>query len=111
MFHVPNDADDLSHLGFLIADAPAGLDAFADNILTGEKFLREMLIHDHDRKRIKLVRFLENSALQQRNAHCLEIIGPDDAHRSIVPLSFRQRMFFDVEICRYVTSSSAAAAE
>ena len=64
MSDVPNNADDLTHLGFLIADAPAGLNAFAYNILSGEEFLRETFIHYNDGKRIKLVRFRENSALQ-----------------------------------------------
>src|SRR5262249_50289112 len=95
---------DLAHLRLLSTDAPAGLDAFAYNILAREEFLREALIHYDDRKRIKLIRFFENSALQERDAHCLEIIQPGDAHGSIVPLSFGQRMLFDIEISRYVTS-------
>src|SRR5262252_3545784 len=105
MSHVPNNADDLTHLRLLIADAPAGLDSFPDDILPREKFLSEALIDYHDRKRVKLVRFLENSALQERNAHCLEIIRPGDAHGSIVPLSFRQRMLYHIKVSRYVTSS------
>src|SRR5215475_40087 len=104
MSHVPNDADDLTHLGLLIANAPAGLDAFAYDILSREEFLREALIHYDDGERVKLVRFFENSPLQERDAHCLEIIHPGDAHRSIVALSVGQRMLFDIEISRYVTS-------
>src|SRR6476646_6638730 len=69
MFHVPNNANDLTHPGLVIADAPAGLDAFADHVLPGKKFLGETLIHYDDRKRVKLVRLVEDSALQERNAH------------------------------------------
>src|SRR5215467_13192502 len=105
MSHVPNNADDLTHLRLLIADAPAGLDTFADDILSRKELLREALIHYNDGKRVKLVCFLENSALQKGDAHCLEIIHSGNAHRSIVASSFRQRMFFDVEISRYITSS------
>src|SRR5262249_39692561 len=70
MSHVPNNADNLTHLRLFIANAPARLDPFANYILSREKFLNEALIHYNDRKRVKLVRFLENSALQERNAHC-----------------------------------------
>src|SRR4030095_9032063 len=100
-----NNADDLTHLGLLIADTPAGLDAFADYILRTKKFLGEALIYYNDWTRVKLVCFLENSALQERDAHCLEIIQPGDANGSVVPLSFRQWMLFDVEISRHMTPS------
>src|SRR3954453_8586050 len=47
MSDVADHADNLTHLGFLIGYSPAGLDAFADHVLTWEKFLREALIHYH----------------------------------------------------------------
>ena len=52
---------------------------FADHILSRKKFLGEALIHYDDRKRIKLIRFLENSALQKRDAHRFEIIQPGNS--------------------------------
>src|SRR5262249_39789046 len=104
-FYVPNHADHLTHLVVVIADAPAWLDAFTDHILPWKKFLGETLIHYDDGKRVKLVRFRENSTLQKRDAHGLEIIHPCDARGSIVPLSFRHGVLFDVEISCYITSS------
>src|SRR5262245_64252397 len=105
MSHVPNDADDLAHLWLLFANAPTRLDAFSDHILPRKEFLGETLIHYYDRKRVKFVRFLEHSALQERDAHCLEIIHPGETHRSIVALSFRQGVLLNIEISRYIASS------
>src|SRR5262245_26196675 len=105
MSHVPNDADDLAHLRFLVANAPTRLDAFADDILPRKEFLGETLIHDYDRKRVKFVRFLKHSALQERDAHCLEIIRTGETHRSIVAAPFRQGVLLDIEISRYIASS------
>src|ERR1700751_4403321 len=105
MSHVPNNADNFTHPGLVIADAPAGLDAFADYILPRKKFLDEALIHYDDRKRVKLVRFLENSALHERDAHRVEIIQPGDSNRSVISLSFRQWMLFHVEIRCHMTAS------
>src|SRR5947208_3243138 len=92
MFHVPNNADDLTHPGLFIAHAPARLDVFAEHVLPRKKFLGEALIHYDDGKRVKLIRLLEDPALQERDTHRLEIIHSGDTHGSVVPLSFRQRM-------------------
>ena len=70
MFHVPDNADYLAHPGLVIADAPARLDAFADHILPRKKFLDEASFTIATGQESNFLSFLENSALQERDAHC-----------------------------------------
>ncbi len=63
MLHVADDTNDGAHERFLVANAPTWFDVFAHHILTREKFLDELLVHDHNRQRLELVGLLEATAL------------------------------------------------
>ena len=97
MLHVADNANDGAHERFLVADAPARFDVFADRILAREKLLDELLVHDHHRQRFELVGLLETTALPNGNAHGLEIIRAHDPHRAVRLLSFGRGMFLDVK--------------
>ncbi len=75
MFHVADHADDFAHFLAAVVRAKAGLDPFPDDVLTREKFVREAFIHDHDRRGIEAIGFVEDASLPHGNAHGLEIIS------------------------------------
>ena len=105
MFHVPDYADDFPHLIPAVVSGHARLDPLADDVLTGIEFAREALVHDHDRRRLESISFVEDAAPPHRDAHGLEVVGRDDTDRCGCALTFRQRTFFDVEGSGHVVAT------
>src|SRR2546423_8360707 len=105
MFHIPDDPHDLAHLFPAVVGGEAGLDSLADNILTGKKFVREALVHDHDRDRFESISLVKDAASPHWNAHRLEIIRGDDADGRAGSLTFRQWTLFNVKGSHHVTAA------
>src|SRR5947209_183048 len=97
MLHVAHQPDDLADLFSVIVSGKLRLDPFPDHVLSGEIFLREALVYDHDRSGVEPITLIEDTALPDRDAHRLEIIRRDDVDGGDRSLAFGQGTLFDVE--------------
>src|SRR5689334_25391945 len=105
MLYVADQADDFTHLLAGIVSGKTRLNSFADHILPGKKLSCETFIHDHNRRRVELVRLIEAATLPERNCHGLEIVGADDSNWGAGTLPFRKRMLFAVEIRHHIAAA------
>src|SRR5262245_58275494 len=105
MFHVPNDSNDLPYFLAFVVCRKTWRDSFADDVLTGEIFVRETFVDDYHRRRIEPFVFVEDSALPQRNPHCFEIVGRDHADWSRRSLTRWEGTLFRIKRGYHVTSA------
>src|SRR5205807_10157526 len=97
MLHVPDEPDDLADFFSVIVSGKPRLDPFSDDVLSGEIFLRETLVYDHDGSGVEPITLIENTASPDGDAHRLEIIRRDDSNRSGRSLALGERTLLDIK--------------